>query len=129
MRGAAPKAIQEFPGHKSLKMTLRSMHLTETALRVMRDDPRVRAIIPMGRTPEALIEDCILTGPGLDRFIEDIAREEGTTPEALISTDDNVRLEFATPRGNVLPWNAKQTLIERIERYRDPEVIRALSGS
>lgn len=33
MRGAAPKAIQELAGHKSLKVTLRYMHLTETALR------------------------------------------------------------------------------------------------
>jgi integrase len=33
MRGAAPKAIQELAGHKSLKVTLRYMHLTTTALR------------------------------------------------------------------------------------------------
>ena len=33
MRKAAPKAIQELAGHKSLKVTLRYMHLTETALR------------------------------------------------------------------------------------------------
>jgi integrase len=33
MRGAAPKAIQELAGHKSLTVTLRYMHLTETALR------------------------------------------------------------------------------------------------
>ena len=33
MRKAAPKAVQELAGHKSLKVTLRYMHLTETALR------------------------------------------------------------------------------------------------
>jgi integrase len=33
MRGAAPKAIQELAGHRSLTVTLRYMHLTETALR------------------------------------------------------------------------------------------------
>ena len=49
MRGAAPKAIQELAGHKSLKVTLRYMHLTETALRETmrllenRDAPAARA--------------------------------------------------------------------------------------
>jgi site-specific recombinase XerD len=33
MRGAAPKAIQELAGHKSLKVTMRYMHLTQSALR------------------------------------------------------------------------------------------------
>lgn len=33
MRGAAPKAIQELAGHKSMKVTMRYMHLTESALR------------------------------------------------------------------------------------------------
>lgn len=49
MRKAAPKAIQELAGHKSLKVTLRYMHLTETALRETmrlledRDAPAERA--------------------------------------------------------------------------------------
>ena len=33
MRGAPPKAIQELAGHKSMKVTMRYMHLTESALR------------------------------------------------------------------------------------------------
>jgi len=33
MRGAAPKAIQELAGHKSIKVTMRYMHLTQSALR------------------------------------------------------------------------------------------------
>ena len=33
MRGAAPKAIQELAGHKSMKVTMRYMHLTQSALR------------------------------------------------------------------------------------------------
>jgi integrase len=33
MRGAAPKAIQELAGHKSMKVTMRYMHLTASALR------------------------------------------------------------------------------------------------
>jgi integrase len=33
MRGAAPKAIQELAGHKSMAVTMRYMHLTQTALR------------------------------------------------------------------------------------------------
>jgi hypothetical protein len=33
MRGAAPKAIQELAGHKSMTVTMRYMHLTTSALR------------------------------------------------------------------------------------------------
>jgi site-specific recombinase XerD len=33
MKGAAPKAIQELAGHKSMAVTMRYMHLTQTALR------------------------------------------------------------------------------------------------
>ena len=33
MRWAAPKAIKELAGHKSMKVTMRYMHLTESALR------------------------------------------------------------------------------------------------
>jgi hypothetical protein len=33
MRGAAPKASQELAWHKSMKVTMRYMHLTQSALR------------------------------------------------------------------------------------------------
>lgn len=49
MRGAAPKATQELAGHKSLKVTLRYMHLTETALRdtiKLLDAPDKSSLVP-----------------------------------------------------------------------------------
>ncbi|GMV12874.1 MAG: hypothetical protein AMXMBFR56_10980 [Polyangiaceae bacterium] len=89
-------------------------------------DPKVASTLPADRTHEEIIGDCILTGRGLDAFIEAMAKREGTTPDALISTDDNVRLEFSTPRGNVLPWNAKDTLLAEMREHRDPSEVEAL---
>jgi hypothetical protein len=37
----------------------------------------------------------------LDKFVAYTASQEGASPLALISTDDNMRLEYATPRNNV----------------------------
>ena len=94
----------------------------------MHENPNVRAILPTDRAPEELLDDCVLVGASLDRFIEDIAREEKIDASSLVSNDDNVRLEFSTPRGNVLPWNSRETMLERMKLYRDPVAIRALAG-
>jgi hypothetical protein len=44
----------------------------------------------------------------------------------LVSTDDNLYLEFATPRGNVLPWRTLDELAARLRSHRDEAAIERL---
>jgi spermidine synthase len=63
---------------------------------------------------------------GLRAFLAASATEAGEPVEQLISTDDNLYLEYQTPRGNVLPWESRDVLVEELRRYRDPQAIQAL---
>jgi spermidine synthase len=45
--------------------------------------------------------DLVLVDETLDAFIDEVCEKEGVARDALISTDDNLRLEYATPRNNV----------------------------
>jgi len=42
----------------------------------------------------------LLDEAGVVALIEDEAKKAGTTPDGLVSTDDNLWLEYSTPRGN-----------------------------
>lgn len=69
----------------------------------------------------ATLYRAMLLGPtGVDRFIESVARELGVDWSSLISTDDNLLLEYSTPRGNVRPY--KESLEENLaalSRWRE----------
>ncbi len=55
----------------------------------------------------------------LDRLVEDLAREHGGP---IVSTDDNLFLEYATPKGNVLDYAASlEATRSLLERYRTPD--------
>ncbi len=67
----------------------------------------------------ALLDTRLLDPAGLDRFLAD------TEGAALVSTDDNLRLEYSTPRGNVLTAPIAAT-VAALVRYRPPS---ALTGT
>jgi spermidine synthase len=50
-----------------------------------------------------LLDERLLGPAEVDRLIES-SREWGLAPEDLVSTDDNLFLEYSTPRGNVRPY-------------------------
>ena len=54
-----------------------------------------------GGSPDELGGDLLATDEALDRFVADSAREAGVAGQDLISTDDNLYLEYATPKNNV----------------------------
>lgn len=72
--------------------------------------------------------DVLATGAGLDAFIAEVAQEVGAPVEALVSTDDNLYLEYATPRGNVLPWSSREEMVSRVRAHRDPAAVAELVG-
>jgi spermidine synthase len=90
-------------------------------------DPNVSQTLPYGRPLASLAFDVLAMDAGLDRFIADSAAEAGVPASELVSTDDNLFLEYQTPRGNVLPWAAREALVEVLRRYRDPDAITALA--
>ncbi len=68
-----------------------------------------------------LLGEIISSGPELDRFCDDVATREGG---ALISTDDNLYLEYATPKGNVLEYESSlEAMMQLLRRYRTPDAV------
>lgn len=90
--------------------------------------PRVLELEPGGRRLESLIDDVLVVDAGLDAFLAESAAEAGVSLDELVATDENLYLEYRTPRGNVLPWEAREALVAQIERHRDPAAIAALLG-
>jgi spermidine synthase len=80
------------------------------------------------RSLRTLGVDVLATGAGLDAFIAEVAAEVGVPVEELVSTDDNLYLEYATPRGNVLPWSSREEMVSRVRAHRDPAAIAELVG-
>jgi spermidine synthase len=86
----------------------------------------VREVEPFQRPLAALVEDVLVLNDGLRAFLAASATKAGEPVERLVSTDDNLYIEYQTPRGNVLPWETRDVLVEGLRRYRDPDAIQAL---
>lgn len=97
-------------------------------LHELEQQTQMRAIIPHERPLLDLLDDILMVDDGLDRYLEDSARRAGLDVMAMLSTDHNLYLEYATPRGNVLPWSAREELVEELRRYRDEAAIGRLVG-
>ncbi|MFO0735792.1 MAG: fused MFS/spermidine synthase [Labilithrix sp.] len=63
----------------------------------------------------------------LDAFVEEIRLTEKASKSALLSTDDNVLLEYSTPRGNLLA-NAQAENIAYLRRHAEPSMMPLISG-
>jgi spermidine synthase len=86
----------------------------------------VLATVPDGRRLAGLLDDVLVVDAGLDAFVADAAARAGVELEALLSTDDNLYLEYATPRGNVLPWQTRDALVARLRAHHDARAVEAL---
>lgn len=65
---------------------------------------------------ESLLDELLLSDDDLRRFCEDVERQTG---EVIVSTDDNLFLEYATPKGNILEYNSSlRATLELLESYR-----------
>ncbi len=67
-----------------------------------------------GRNAHALAADLLLEPAGIDRFISEV----GIDPKIWISTDDNLHLEYSTPKANVNDASTSfKTNLELLKRY------------
>jgi spermidine synthase len=95
-------------------------------IEALEQTPRVAATIPLQRPLLTLLDDVLVSDAGLDHFLADQAREAGEPVEKMVSTDENLYLEYATPHGNVLPWSAREDLVADLRRYHDESAVLAM---
>jgi spermidine synthase len=82
--------------------------------------PSIRATMS-GEHLEDLLGELVASGEDLDRFVRET--EEGGPLLSTLSTDDNLYLEYATPKGNVLDYNTSlRATLALLDRYRTRSV-------
>jgi spermidine synthase len=115
-------------GQGILVASMSPLRASQSRVLALQARPEVQATTPNQRPLLDLLNDVLVVDQDLDRFLEDSAREAGEPLEELISTDANLYLEYATPRGNVLPWSAREDLIRKIQEFRSPASVSALKA-
>jgi spermidine synthase len=88
--------------------------------------PGFQSVLPDKRRLSELTRDILVLDAGLDAFLDDTAEKVGVPRNELVSTDRSLYLEYATPRGNVLPWHTREALVRDLARFRDQDAIARL---
>jgi spermidine synthase len=102
------------------------LQASKSRLERLEQRPDVLETEPHGRKLASLIEDVLVVDAGLDAFLDESAADAGVSRDELLATDENLYLEYRTPLGNVLPWEARERLVAEIQRHRDQAAIDAL---
>ena len=113
-------------GQGILVASMQPLAASEERVTELQDLPEVLAATPGHRPLMDLLSDVLVTGSDLDRFLADSAREAGEPLTDLVSTDGNLYLEYATPRGNVLPWSTREDLVKKLYEFRGDVSISSL---
>ena len=113
-------------GQGILIASMQPLRISRSRIAELEKIPAVRETEPLGRPLLELTEDILVMNEGLDAFLEECAREAGEPVDELISTDENLYLEYATPRGNVLPWEERERLVAKLLSYRSPAAVEAM---
>jgi spermidine synthase len=78
--------------------------------------PALRATLA-GASLEDLFQEMVASDAELERLV----RETDSAP--ILSTDDNLYLEYATPKGNVLEYTSSlRATLDLLDRYRTPNI-------
>jgi spermidine synthase len=115
-------------GQGILVASLEPLHASASRVAELEKQPAVLANTPGERPLMTLLDDVLVADADLDRFLEDSAREAGEPLSELVSTDGNLYLEYATPRGNVLPWSAREELVGKIHSFKSDISINGLKA-
>ncbi len=113
-------------GQGILVASMQPLAASESRVVELEQHPAVLANTPGERPLMNLLDDLLVADADLDRFLEDSAHEAGQPLSELVSTDSNLYLEYATPRGNVLPWSAREDLVRKIREFRSEVSINGL---
>ncbi len=113
-------------GQGILVASERPLRSSRTRLRALEARPGFRDVLPDDRELAALTGDVLALDAGLDAFLAETAQQEGVALGELVSTDQNLYLEYATPRGNVLPWATRDALVRDIWRFHEARAVARL---
>jgi spermidine synthase len=116
LRGVFPNVALFVGGAQGILVAGSSPLVASKAhLHALEERPALGATLD-GKHFEELFTELVTSGPELDRFVAESA--EGDEPQP-ISTDDNLYLEYATPKGNVLNYDASlEATLSLLNRYR-----------
>jgi spermidine synthase len=110
-------------GQGILVASMNPLRASQRRLAELEATPAMSTVLPRDRRLDELLGDVLAEGAGLDRFLEETAEQANVPLGELVSTDQSLYLEYATPRGNVLPWSTRNILIGNILRFRDDAAI------
>ncbi len=105
-------------GQGILVASMQPLAASQARVAELEKHPAVLANTPGERPLMTLLDDLLAANADLDRFLQDSANEAGQPLSELVSTDGNLYLEYATPRGNVLPWSAREDLVRKISEFK-----------
>lgn len=127
LRSVFPHVALFYGGQQGILVaSMQPLRASEARVHALQARPEVMAKTPNERELMTLLDDILVAGTDLDRFLEDSAREAGQPLASLVSTDGNLYLEYATPRGNVLPWSAREALVGKIGEFRTGATLNGL---
>jgi spermidine synthase len=98
----------------------RPLVMSRARARELGERPAVARLLGPGVSLGDLAGDLLAMDEALDRFVADSAREAGVATADLISTDDNLYLEYATPKNNVPGTPSIDETIALLARYGPP---------
>ncbi len=83
--------------------------------------PDIQETLAINGTLDALLGRLVLSGEQLDRFIAESTQADGGP---VLSTDENLYLEYATPKGNVMSYHDSiQAMFRLLMSYRDEAAV------
>jgi spermidine synthase len=117
-------------GHQGVLVASKAKLVSEApALATWNADPKILHVLTTAKLehPYAAFGHFQLGGASLDEFVGEISQAEHAPAKDLVSTDDNVLLEYSTPRGNLLA-NALTENIALLRRHADPDILPLVRG-
>ncbi len=123
MREAFPHMALFVTGHQGHMIASRSALTASRAnLKSLGEDPNVSQILGDGRLVD-YVKGIVLDETGIDKFLADSADEMGLSKDDFISTDDNLLLEYRTPRGNVPSADDIPQTMAYLSTYRQRDIL------
>ncbi len=127
LRRVFPHVCLFSDGHQGhLLASLSPLHVTRERLARLEALPRVREALGPDGTLGSVVEGLVMDEEAISRFVADVAARHRLTEAELLSTDDNLLLEYATPRNNVPNVDGISGHARKAERLSNPRLARTI---
>ena len=124
VRSVFPHVALYAHGNQGIVIAARSpLVMSMARAEAMQRRPEVGRLLAPGTSLGDLAADMLVSDEALDRFIEESAIEASIAPRNLLSTDDNLYLEYATPKNNVAGTPSIEDTIASVARYGPPDLV------